>query len=130
MYNMKTTFVAICMLLSAHSFTAWANETSRWQMQPDGSIEWTADKQLPHSDHIEMSGKQVSVVLRYGVDQKGAFILNKSMVWPLLRTIPNNTHASLMRRFNWNLPDALTVNGRTLTNEKVENIRLKACYPS
>ena len=122
---MKTTFVAICMLLSAHSFTAWANETSRWQMQPDGSIEWTADKQLPHSDHIEMSGKQVSVVLRYGVDQKGAFILNKSMVWPLLRTIPNNTHASLMRRFNWNLPDALTVNGRTLTNEKVENIRLK-----
>ncbi len=125
MYNMKTTFVAICMLLSAHSFTAWANETSRWQMQPDGSIEWTADKQLPHSDHIEMSGKQVSVVLRYGVDQKGAFILNKSMVWPLLRTIPNNTHASLMRRFNWNLPDALTVNGRTLTNEKVENIRLK-----
>ncbi|GAA6257338.1 hypothetical protein F070042J6_31900 [Bacteroides sp. f07] len=125
MYNMKTTFVAICMLLSAHSFTAWANETSRWQMQPDGSIEWTANKQLPHSDHIEMSGKQVSVVLRYGVDQKGAFILNKSMVWPLLRTIPNNTHASLMRRFNWNLPDALTVNGRTLTNEKVENIRLK-----
>ena len=122
---MKTTFVAICMLLSAHSFTAWANETSRWQMQPDGSIEWTADKQLPHSDHIEMSGKQVSVVLRYGVDQKGAFILNKSMVWPLLRTIPNNTHASLMRRFNWNLPDVLTVNGRTLTNEKVENIRLK-----
>ncbi|WP_390600955.1 hypothetical protein [Bacteroides sp. f07] len=113
------------MLLSAHSFTAWANETSRWQMQPDGSIEWTANKQLPHSDHIEMSGKQVSVVLRYGVDQKGAFILNKSMVWPLLRTIPNNTHASLMRRFNWNLPDALTVNGRTLTNEKVENIRLK-----
>lgn len=122
---MKTTFVAICMLLSAHSFMAWADETSRWQMLPDGSIEWTADKQLPHSDHIEMSGKQVSVVLRYGVDQKGIFVLNKSMVWPLLRTIPNNTHASLMRRFNWNLPDALTVNGRTLTNEKVENIRLK-----
>lgn len=125
MYNMKTTFVAICMLLSAHSFTARANETSRWQMLPDGSIEWVTDKQLPHNDHIEMSGKQVSVVLRYGVDQKGTFVLNKSMVWPLLRTIPNNTHASLMRRFNWNLPEAITVNGRNLTREKVENIRLK-----
>lgn len=125
MYNMKTTFVAICMLLSAHSFTARANETSRWQMLPDGSIEWVTDKQLPHNDHIEMSGKQVSVVLRYGVNQKGAFVLNKSMVWPLLRTIPNNTHASLMRRFNWNLPEAITVNGRNLTSEKVENIRLK-----
>lgn len=125
MYNMKTTFVAICMLLSAHSFTARANETSRWQMLPDGSIEWVTDKQLPHNDHIEMSGKQVSVVLRYGVDQKGTFVLNKSMVWPLLRTIPNNTHASLMRRFNWNLPEAITVNGRNLSREKVENIRLK-----
>lgn len=125
MYNMKTTLVAICMLLSAHSFTARANETSRWQMLPDGSIEWVTDKQLPHNDHIEMSGKQVSVVLRYGVDQNGGFVLNKSMVWPLLRTIPNNTHASLMRRFNWNLSEAITVNGRNLTSEKVENIRLK-----
>ena len=28
---------------------------------------------IPHSDHIEMSGKQVSVVLRYGVNADGAF---------------------------------------------------------
>ena len=47
------------------------------------------------------------------------------MVWPLLRTIPNNTHASLMRRFDWNPLDMVTVNGRTITDEKVDNIRLK-----
>lgn len=46
-----------------------------------------------------MSGLRVSTVLRYGVDANGAFMLNRSMVWPMLRTIPNNTHASLMRRF-------------------------------
>lgn len=125
MYNMKTIFVAAYMLLSACSVIARADEPSRWQMLPDGSIEWINNKQLPHNDHIEMSGKRVSVVLRYGVDEEGAFVLNKSMIWPLLRTVPNNTHASLMRRFDWDLLDAVTVNGRGVTNEKVENIRLK-----
>ena len=46
-----------------------------------------------------MSGLKVSAVLRYGVNADGSFELNKSMIWPMLRTIPNNTHASLMRRF-------------------------------
>lgn len=125
MYNMKATFLAIWMLLSTYSVTAWADGHPRWQMLPDGSIEWVTNKQLPHNDHIEMSGKQVSVVLRYGVNESGAFVLNKSMVWPLLRTIPNNTHASLMRRFDWNPLDVITLNGRTMTGEKVNKIRLK-----
>ena len=71
-----------------------------------------------------MSGKSVSVVLRYGVDREGNFTLNKGMVWPLLRTVPNNTHASLMRRSAWNPLDAVFVNSRSLTEEKVESISL------
>lgn len=94
-------------------------------MLPDGAIEWKTEMNAPHYDHIEMSGKQVSVVLRYGIDYNGAFTLNKSMVWPLLRTIPNNTHASLMRRYDWNPLDVITVNGRAFTDEKVHNIRQK-----
>lgn len=125
MYNMKATVLAIWMLLSTYPVTAWADGHPRWLMLPDGSIEWVTNKQLPHNDHIEMSGKQVSVVLRYGVNESGAFVLNKSMVWPLLRTIPNNTHASLMRRFDWNPLDVITLNGRTMTGEKVNKIRLK-----
>ena len=40
---------------------------NRWTIQPDGkTIRMDATTtQLPHSDHIEMSGKRVSVVLRY-----------------------------------------------------------------
>lgn len=100
--------------------------SSRWKPLPDGSILWNINEQIPHSDHIEMSGKQISVVLRYGVNADGTFALNKSMVWPMLRTLPNNTHASLMRRYSWNPLDAITINGRTLTTgEKVQSIRLK-----
>lgn len=98
---------------------------TRWQIAPDSSIVWNIDNPTPHQDHIEMSGKRVSVVLRYGVDSDGAFRLNKSMVWPLLRTIPNNTHASLMRRYDWNPLSSVTINGRSLDGEKVLSIRIK-----
>lgn len=118
----KTLAVAGCSLLALNGA---ADESPRWHIAPDNKIVWTVDGQIPHEDHIEMSGKQVSVVLRYGVDCNGGFTLNKSMVWPLLRTIPNNTHASLMRRYDWNPLNGITVNGRSFTNEKVKDITLK-----
>ena len=97
---------------------------NRWSINPDGSISWNVKDRIPHYDHIEMSGLKVSTVLRYGVNADGSFELNKSMVWPMLRTIPNNTHASLMRRFAWNATDMVSVNGQSLSGEKVNKITL------
>ena len=97
---------------------------TRWKVQTDGSIRWEVKEDLPHFDHIEMSGEQVSTVLRYGVKSDGSFSLERSMVWPMLRTIPNNTHASLMQKYAIDIPSLLTVNGGTLQNEKVESISL------
>ena len=99
-------------------------ESRRWTLEEEGHISWKPQKTEVHHDHIEMSGKTVSVVLRYGVEN-GKFVLNKSMVWPMLRTIPNNTHASLMRRYNWDVLDMVNINGRALTAEQVESIQLK-----
>lgn len=99
--------------------------SNRWQIDESGSITWTIDSRIPHNDHIEMSGEQISTVLRYGVDVKGAFTLERSFIWPMLRTIPNNTHASLMRRFGWDvIGDMLTVNDRRIAGEKVKSITL------
>ena len=97
---------------------------NRWLINHDGSISWNVKDRIPHYDHIEMSGLKVSTVLRYGVNADGSFELNKSMVWPMLRTIPNNTHASLMRRFAWNATDMVSVNGQSLSGEKVNKITL------
>lgn len=121
----KTITTIVTATLLSFVNTALAEENTRWRMSPDGGIEWVASGHSAHEDHIEMSGKRVSVVLRYGIDEKGAFTLDKSMVWPLLRTVPNDTHASLMRRLDWNPLDAVTVNGRTMRGEKVKDIRLK-----
>lgn len=109
-------FIGLCV--------APMNAQNRWSINPDKSISWDVKDRIPHYDHIEMSGLKVSTVLRYGVNADGSFELNKSMVWPMLRTIPNNTHASLMRRFAWNATDMVSVNGRSLTGEKVQKISL------
>lgn len=113
--------------ISMFAISSMAQNVSRWKITLDNSIQWHInDSNIPHEDHIEMSGKTMSAVLRYGVNSEGEFVLNKSLVWPLLRTIPNNTHASLMRRYDWNPLDGITVNGRSLQkNEKVEDIILR-----
>lgn len=118
---------AYLLLVSALCF----GENSRWQITPRGSIVWNVKNSLsgnpvsiPHYDHIEMSGDQVSTVLRYGVNADGSFRLERSMVWPMLRTIPNNTHASLMRRFSADIPSMLIVNGATLQQERVKQLEL------
>ncbi|MGM9752571.1 MAG: hypothetical protein ACI3ZK_00760 [Candidatus Cryptobacteroides sp.] len=112
--------LSICFL----GIPAFALAGQRWEALDNGSIRWIPTPGEEHKDHIEMSGKSVSVVLRYGVDSKGRFSVNKSMVWPLLRTLPDNTHASLMRRYDWNPVDAITVSGRSLKNLTTQEVVL------
>ena len=46
-----------------------------------------------------MSGRQVSAIVTYGVRENGALALTRQVVFPALRTIPNDTHASLSYTF-------------------------------
>lgn len=114
----------ICLNLSAKVVAADKTSTDRWTINPNGSITWIISDKLPHNDHIEMSGLKVSTVVRYGIDENGAFKLNRSMIWPMLRTIPNDTHGSLMRRFEWDVMDMISVNHKNMEKEKVTDITL------
>ena len=109
------------LLCSAISMQA----ADRWNIQADGSLLWMIDERVPHSDHIEMSGQQLSVVLRYGVDVNGAFTLNRSLVFPMLRMKPNKTQNNLKQRFDVNIPGMVTIDDLTLQDEKVEWVKLK-----
>ena len=53
----------------------------------------------PHDDHIEMSGLRASAIVQYGADRDGGLMLWRRVVWPMLRTVPNNTGASLQQAF-------------------------------
>jgi len=105
---------------------AVAQTENRWKLLESGGISWTPKDRLPHRDHIEMSGKRMSVVFRYGINADGSFQLNKSIVWPMLRTIPNNTHASLTRRFNWDAVKEITSRSFLLSDEHVDSIVLES----
>ncbi|WP_264524790.1 hypothetical protein [Flavobacterium sp. N502536] len=112
--------VAFCFMTSR----AFSQEDRRWLIDQDGSISWQINNNIPHEDHIEMSGKKVSCVLRYGVAADGSFHATRSLVWPMLRTIPNNTHASLTRRFAQDGFNQVTVNYKPIVAEKVVSLTL------
>lgn len=92
---------------------------SRWAMTDDGGIRWSVrEGDKPHRDHIEMSGRKVSFILRYGADEDGKLFLNRTLVWPMLRTIPNNTHASLIHDFGMEAFPSIKVDGQPIGDEE------------
>lgn len=97
----------------------------RWTMDPAGhGIVWRVDGAVPHADHIEMSGQRMACVLRWGVGADSAFRLERSLVFPLLRTVPNNTHASLMFRLATDIPALLAIDGLALQAERVDTVAI------
>ena len=118
---MKKVVLFICLVFS-YSVGIYAQQ--RWHLNQDGGISWEVKSgDNAHSDHIEMSGLKVSTVVRYGVDDEGKFLLNRGMVWPMLRTIPNDTHASLMRKLGWNPLENVLINNVQI-KEQVRRISL------
>lgn len=118
---MKKIILSFLCLIAVCGYSQTKN---RWELNSGGGITWHIKPgDMPHSDHIEMSGLSVSTVVRYGVDASGSFKLNRGMVWPQLRTLPNNTHASLMRKMEWNPIQHIQINGAEV-KEQVQRISL------
>ena len=115
--------LAFCALLTVPS-QAPATQP-RWTIANDHAIRWTVDgSRLPHNDHVEMSGEQISARLHYGVESDGRFTLTRTLVWPMLRMLPNDTFGGLTRDFPQNFLDAVRIDGKALAAEQVEYLRL------
>jgi hypothetical protein len=124
-----------CMSGEWDKFPRWADTGNianphpemRHTFEKDGTVVWDIekDKYLPHYDHIEMSGLKSAVLLSYGVDETGNLVLNRHIVWPLLRTIPNNTHASLAQNFDKSWSPTITVNGQLQAEERPLQVRIR-----
>ena len=113
----------IVLLLFIVVTSVAAQNSNRWEINEQGGITWNIGDQLPHYDHIEMSGKRISVVVNYGVEANRTFSVKRKVVWPMLRTIPNNTHASLIHEFTDDITSLIKVDG-SLIHEKVQKISL------
>ncbi|WP_315823949.1 hypothetical protein [Paraflavitalea speifideaquila] len=120
-YKHMKQLMVLAFLLAGISLSA---QQQFWQMTQDGGIRWTVQTNQAHSDHIEMSGKQVSAIVRYGVDQSGRAIYSRKLVFPMLRTIPNDTRGNLIKEFTENITDSITIGGQ-LVKETPQSFYIK-----
>ena len=85
---------------------------ARWKITDGGIIIWeVTPESCPHSDHIEMAGEQAACVLRWSLDKDASLSVERSLVFPMLRTLPDNTHASLMQRMAVDIPSRISADG-------------------
>ena len=91
---------------------AWSAAQSRWSLAEDGGITWEVKRGDVHQDQIEMSGLRISAIVTYGVRENGALTLTRQVVFPWLRTIPNDTHASLSYTFAEDATPRVFIGGR------------------
>ena len=96
-------------------------------------------------DHIEMSGLYISAIVYYGI-LDGKLKQNVQLVFPMLRTIPNDTHASLIHEISNSELAPIKIDGKiaieepnifhikgilSYQSETIEGIRIKhQLYPS
>ena len=64
-----------------------------WKIE-NNTLIWNTDESEAHSDNIEMSGLYCDYIVSYGVKDDGRLLLSQDCYFPMLRTIPNNTHAT------------------------------------
>ena len=95
----------------------------RWSLE-DKSILWTPGLDIPHYDHIEMSGSKAAFVYRWGVRSDKSFDYERSLVFPLLRRVPNDTHASLVRKNTFDIPSLILVGNKGIRDEEVLSVRI------
>jgi len=120
--------ILICLWLPATGICppAGAAENSRWQLGPQGGIEWVLapDEPLPHRDHMAMSGRTVDLILEWSVDAHRRFHATSVVRWPMLRTLPDDTHASLQKKLG-DADDPLPLlDGEPLAPFQVERVRI------
>lgn len=114
--RLKVLFAVSVLFASANGAETY------WKLHPASmAIEYSPAEAGPHSDHLEMSGKRISAVVRYGARPDGSLALDKSLVWPGFRTIPNDTHGSLMRHVAFDVIDELVIE-RQPAAPKVEGV--------
>lgn len=62
----------------------FAQNTRRWQLFPDGGICMGVKKGDAHSDLIEISGSQMSNIIRFGMDENRELFTKKKLIFPML----------------------------------------------
>ena len=111
-------------LLRPRTFAPWAlakpgslTAQRRRHLEKDCSVVWEIGRESgPCSDHLELSGEQVSAILSYGKGLRGELRLMRHLIAPNLRVQPNLTASSFCHNFS-DCPLRLRANGRPVVEK-------------
>jgi len=104
---------------------ACAASSPSWNLAEDGGIVWDVKAgEVAHKDHIEMAGRSVDVILEWEIRADGSFRCNRKVRWPMLRTLPDNTHASLQMDLEEEDDPVPVVDGKPLPPGQVRQVAI------
>lgn len=116
----------ILVCLAVQTKAQESTSSGRWHLSEDGNIHWNLKKNepLPHSDHIAMSGQSVDMILEWKINSEKTFHATRVIRWPMLRTIPDDTHASLQRRLSDRNDPKPIVNDKEMSSGKTQSVTI------
>lgn len=99
-------------------------QETRWKLADSGIVwEITGTEDLPHHDHVELSGRRVSAILRYGVDEKRRLVLSREVIWPTLRLKRDDVRGYLRGEWGNEIIPPIRIEGIPLIPGPVREIR-------
>lgn len=121
---MRKTVMIVALAAAFLALSVAVPARDRWSLSSAGSGIVMIPDGTEVSDHIEMSGQMVSFVLRWRISSEGGYSASRSLVFPMLRTVPNNTHASLMHKVELDVMSHVLADGKPLGGEKVTQVEI------
>ncbi|WP_395094929.1 hypothetical protein [Armatimonas sp.] len=100
------------------------NGQERWKLADSGIVwEVTGTQGLPHEDHVELSGRRLSAIIRYSVDEKRRLVLSREVIWPTLRLKRDDVRGYLKREWGNEIVPPIRIEGIPLIPGPVREIR-------
>ncbi len=129
--NLRKGWRALCMMVMLAAMPMNSMAAPRWDIAGHHAVQWNNLRGgVPHSDHIEMSGEQVACVYYWSVDNREEWHVNRHLIFPSLRTVPDNTHASWMPWCDVDFLQGMTANGNVMGQEHVKWVKLDGVMQS
>ena len=119
--------LCLTVTTTASAETAPATQPpARWILGEGLTTEWpvASDARLPHQDTIEQGGLRVGQVVTYQIATNCTLTLERSVVWPGQRVLPNRTRASVIHKYGKETEPVITIDGAATGAMTVERVVL------
>lgn len=126
----KKIFIQAIILLFTHYVMGKNQPIDKyWEITSSQSIVWKLDKphDYPHEDNIELSGKKVSAIIYYEVNEKKEVQINREIIYPQLRTNePEGKKYRAYRKLNYSteIEPQITMDRFNLMFKKIDSIKI------